>query len=412
MSVTTAIIILMGILFFTILVYRDFMSPACLMLIPWTLSFILLKFSDFYYSENDSANTYIVIGIILFQVAYFFSLRSKKKTNIIKKRKEKQVLYNDLRVNGILLTCISILELFALCPYAIKLMHGSEPILAFEYVHQIAITLFVMIFYLYFKLPNKKQNKKYIFIQGIPFTVALLLKSNGRASYFQIGFMLLFVYLSFRAYNNKLILKRFIQLISVFLILFVYVAIRKNHISGGNASPILVQACNWIIHYLSGSLVTFQKWFKDSDVYFNFGQNTFRIFYAIANRVISNSITVPSTYFPFLKIGPRIESIANVYTIYYTYIIDFGKIGGLVSQAILGWFYGYIYWKKDRNQMGDVLLFSVMIYPLMMQVFGDQYVALESGYLQIFIVYFIFHKCGILYKNENRNKLCIKYLKF
>ena len=412
MSVTTAIIILTGMVLFTILVYRDFMSPACLMLIPWDLSFILLKFSDFYYRGKSLANTYIIIGIVLFQITYYFSLKSKSKIDIIKKKEEKQLLYNKLSINGMLLTCVSVVEVIFLGPYMIMLLHGSEPILLFEYVHQIAIVLFIMIFYLYYKLPDKHMNRRYLIIQGVPFVLAVILKSNGRASYFQIGFMILFVYLSFKAYNNGIILKRFIQLLLIFFTLFVYVAIRKNHITEGSLSFILEQTCNWIIHYLSGSLVAFQMWFEGSNVYFDFGQNTFRIFYAIANRFISSSIKVTSTYFPFLQIGPRVESIANVYTIYYTYIIDFGKIGGIFVQAILGWFYGYIYRKKDREQMGDILLFSVMIYPLMMQVFGDQYVALESGYMQTFLVYFIFHKCGLLYKNGKRNKLCIKYLKF
>lgn len=410
MSITTAIIILVGMLLFTILIYKDFMSPASLMLIPWTLAFLLLKFSDFYYREKDSANTYMIMGIVLFQIMYFFSLKSKRKKNIIEKRNEKQFLYNKLSINGFLLTCVSVVETVVLFPYAIKLWQGSDVILAFEYVRQIAIVLFIMILYLYYKLPNEKANRKYVLIQGIPFILALLLKSNGRAAYFQVGFMVLFVYLSFNGYNNRMILKRFIQLMVIFFALFIYVAIRKKHIAEGSTIFIFEQAYNWIIHYFSGSLVAFQMWFKSSKCYFNFGQNTFRIFYAIANRYISSNIEVVSTYFPFLKIGPRLESIANVYTIYYTYIIDFGKVGGLLIQAILGWFYGYIYWKKDRNQMGDVLLFSVMIYPLIMQVFGDQYVALESGYMQIYLVYFVFHKCGILYKNGNKN--CLKYFKF
>ena len=75
--------------------------------------------------------------------------------------------------------------------------------------------------------------------------------------------------------------------------------------------------------------------------------------------------------------------------------------------------YGNLYWKKESNQMGAVIAFSFLIYPLMMQVFGDQYVALESGYLQIYLVYFFFHKCGFLYKKRTKaDILKIRYLKF
>lgn len=413
MYLITAIVILIVILVSTILLYRDFMSPAILMLVPWIISFMLLRCSDFYYSGFDESYLYIVLGILIFQVMYLFSLRNKRKTDIYMKKKKKEILYDDLRINGILLFAIAGIETVVLFVYEIKLLQGSETILAFEYMHQIAITLFMIVLFLYFKLPNKKENRLYLFVQMIPFSLALLLKTNGRASYFQIGFALLFIYLSFHEYNNLLILKRFIQIVIVFAALFIYVAISKKHIETGNISYILEQALNWLIHYISGSLVTFQKWFKVSGRDFNFGQNTFRILYAIANRFISSKIEVVSTYFPFIKIGPRIESIANVYTIYYTYIIDFGRIGGILVQAILGWLYGYLYWKKECNQMGAVLAFAFSIYPLMMQVFGDQYVALESGYLQIYLVYFIFHKCGLLYKKKDKiGKLKMRYLKF
>lgn len=413
MNLMLVIIIMAVLLVSTIILYRDFMSPAILMLIPWLISFVLLKYSDFYYAEADDSYAYIVIGIIFFQVAYFLSLKRKKNVNIYAIGKQKDTLYNELNINGFFLISVSIIETILLLIYELKLLKGSDTILAFEYVHQIAITLFAIVLYLYFKLPKTHKNKAYLFIQMIPFAIALLLKTNGRAAYFQVAFMLLFIYLSFNEYNNFLILKRFIQILLICVVLFIYVAIRKDHIEQGNIEYVLEQAVNWIIHYISGSLVTFQKWFKACENEFQFGQNTFRIFFAIANRFISSHIKVVSTYFPFMKIGPRPESIANVYTIYYTYIIDFGKVGGLIFQGILGWTYGYLYWKKESNQMGAVLAFAFLIYPLMMQVFGDQYVALESGYLQIFLVYFIVHKCGFLYKKKNKmNGMKIRYLKF
>lgn len=410
MNLMLVIIVMAILLASTIILYRDFMSPAILMLIPWLLSFVLLKYSDFYYAEVDDSYAYILIGIILFQVAYFLSLKRKKNVDIYAIGKKKDILYKELNINGTFIVSVSIIETIILLIYELKLLKGSDTILVFEYVHQIAITLFAIILYLYFKLPKTYKNKMYLFVQMVPFAIALLLKTNGRAAYFQVAFMLLFIYLSFNEYNNFLILKRFIQIFLICVALFIYVAIRKNHIEQGNIEYVLEQAVNWIIHYISGSLVTFQKWFKTCENEFQFGQNTFRIFFAIANRFISSHIQVVSTYFPFMKIGPRIESIANVYTIYYTYIIDFGKVGGLIFQGVLGWIYGYLYWKKESNQMGAVLAFAFLIYPLVMQVFGDQYVALESGYLQIFLVYFIVHKCGFLYKKKNKMK--IRYLKF
>lgn len=410
MNLILANFILIILLVGTILIYRDFMSPAVLMLIPWILSFLLLIFSDFYYNKFDVSYLYIVVGILMFQVAFFFSLNTKRKINVYEVKERKNVLYESLKINGEVLICVSIFQTFTLLIYEIKLLQGSDVILIFEYIRQFTVTVFYMILYLYFKLPNKKKNRKYVFVQLIPFIIAMLLKTNGRAAYFQVGFTLLFIYLCFHESNNVIILKRFIQIVLVFFTIFIYVAIRKNHITQGNITFILEQAFDWLVHYMSGSLVTFQKWYVYCINDFCFGQNTFRIFYAIANRFFDSNIDVASTYFPFMKIGPRNESIANVYTIYYTYIIDFGKMAGLLVQALLGWLYGFIYWRKERNQMGDVLLFSVLIYPLMMQVFGDQYVALESVYMQIFLVYFVFHKCGLLYKNKGKFKLF--YLKF
>lgn len=403
MSLYFVIAILSLMLVLSIIFYKDIMSPAVIMLVPWLIAFGLLRFSDFYYQHKSPTFSYMLGGIILFQICfgigYLIVNQRRFKSKILKKSPS----YDNLLIDFKKLVITSVIETMLLMYYQFKLIRGSNPILLFEYVHQITIALFALCLIIYFCQPNRKtRNRQALFIQGVPFVIGLTLNTNGRAAYFQVGFLLLFSYLTFHKYNNKLIFKRLVQMLFVFFGLFVYVAIRKHHIQSGlGLSSTLDEATKWIIHYMSGSIVSFQLWFPQHQQFYVFGENTFRIIYAIGNRFLDSNIPVSSTYFPFVQIGPDpAADISNVYTMYYTYIVDFGVVFGIMFQGILGFVYAYVYLLKDRKSVGAVLLFSLLVYPLIMQIFGDQYVALESGYLQYFVVYLVFHKFGLLYRRR------------
>ena len=92
MRLTLAIVVLVILLVGTIVLYRDFMSPAILMLVPWIISFVLLKYSDFYYADFDESYLYIIVGIVVFQLAYFFSLKSKRNVDIYAVKNKKDIL--------------------------------------------------------------------------------------------------------------------------------------------------------------------------------------------------------------------------------------------------------------------------------------------------------------------------------
>lgn len=395
--------ILIFLLIMAMLRYRDLMSPAILMLIPWIIAYFLLKYSDFYYDATEESYKYMLLGIVLFQLGYYlcYTITSKKKP--ILKKEEYLKIYEQLKLNKIVMYLLILVETILLVYYELTILRGGGLSLFFEYVHKMtyALTMILVLHVFTCGLNEKRVAKKFLILQGIPLVISLSLPSNGRAGYFNSILSFVFIYLSFHKYDNKLILKRFLQIIVIFAILFVYVAMRKNHISQDARGFVLLDQClDWIIHYFSGGLVAFQIWFPHCESSFSFGQNTFRILYAIVNRFIDSSIPISTIFYDFVKIGPRSGSIANAYTIYYTYIVDFGKMAALFIQFLYGILYARLYISKDSKKIGTIYAFGVLIYPLMMQCFGEQYVTVMSNFIQMYLWYFIFHKCGLIYLHK------------
>lgn len=411
MSLYTALLIIILMIAVSIFFYKDIMSPAFLMLLPWVFSFFMLIDSELYYMEKSSAYTYIIIGLMIFQIFYAISFFNTSKKKSLLKKEYYAEKYRELRINPLIMWVLIIFETLTMVYYYRVLASGSDPIGIFEYIHKMVFAVFyLLILHLCTcAKEEKKRAMKFTVAHCVPLIFTLLLPSNGRASYFVFILGAVFIYLTFHDYDTFTILKYFSVVLAVFLVLFIYVAIRKNHIVATSSGvDLFAEARNWLTHYISGSLITFSKWLPVWKIDYSFGKNTFRIIYALLDRVGFN-VEVASTFFPFMQIGPNYNNIANVYTIFYTYIIDFGYLGGWITELILGIWYAKIYIKKDTHKFGDIYLYAVFMYALFMQCFGDQYVAIVSYYLQMYLWYFLFYKCQLLFWKSNRGLRIVKF---
>ncbi len=411
MSLISSLAIIIIMIVISMIIYKDIMSPAFLMLIPWAFSFFMLIGSELYYVDRSPAYTYIIIGLMLFQIFYGVTYSGIEKNSI----KEKQVYYlnkyADLRLNSLVMWGLIVFETITMAYYLRLLINGHEPIGIFEYIHKMVFAIFYLLILHVCTCSDeeKKRSIIYVGIHCIPLILALLLPSNGRASYFVFILGAIFIYLTFRDYNTFRILKYFTVLLSVLVFLFIYVAIRKNHISSTSIGvDLIIETRNWLTHYLSGSLITFSRWLPSWEIDFSFGRNTFRIIYAVLER-IGFDVEVVSTFFPFLQIGASYSNISNVYTVFYTYIVDFGYLGGWIVEAILGVLYAKMYINKDTHRIGSIYLYAIFMYALLMQCFADQYVAILSYYMQMYLWYFLFYKCQILFWNSGTKIRIVRY---
>lgn len=137
-----------------------------------------------------------------------------------------------------------------------------------------------------------------------------------------------------------------------------------------------------IVPYLLGGIYGLNS-MADTFVLFRFGdgENVFRTFYAVLNATGAD-----------VKVSPLVQEFVydpmftNVYSIFYTYVSDFGIFGMLFFLTGIGYFHTFCYLNKQRTTI--LILYSVMMYPLIMSFFQDQYFSLLTTWAQYMLLLF------------------------
>ncbi|MDO2410755.1 O-antigen polymerase [Enterococcus faecium] len=153
--------------------------------------------------------------------------------------------------------------------------------------------------------------------------------------------------------------------------------------------------------YPSGSLATFQKIFDTKIYTLLYGENTFRFFIAIFD-VIFGVNKSSSLVQDFINIG---NTSINVYTFYQYYLYDFGPIYALIVQFIIGILHGVSFKNMSMKKPFWIFLYSILIYPLLMQFFQDQYFSIFSTWMQLIIVGFLTLKTDLLFYVKIKNDI-------
>jgi oligosaccharide repeat unit polymerase len=80
------------------------------------------------------------------------------------------------------------------------------------------------------------------------------------------------------------------------------------------------------------------------------------------------------------------------HTVYQPYLKDFGILGALIIQLLIGLLHGYLYRNADQGDPFYMILYGLFLYPLLMQFFQDLYFTLLSFWIQITIVIYLHFK--------------------
>ena len=107
----------------------------------------------------------------------------------------------------------------------------------------------------------------------------------------------------------------------------------------------------------------------------------------LISNVKINDLLTPFVFVPYLT---------NVYTFYSPYIKDFGKAYSWLMITLFGLIHTFLYNKATTTKnLGYSIYYSIMLFPLMISFFADQYLTLTSSRLQI--AFFIE---GIIFLNK------------
>lgn len=99
----------------------------------------------------------------------------------------------------------------------------------------------------------------------------------------------------------------------------------------------------------------------------HFGENVFRLVYAIGNHFGIISTPPIEVLLPFIK--KPIET--NTYTTMYPFFKDFGYIGIAVFSSFLGFFYGMVFKKAQQKDAVAIIMYAYFIYMILMQYAED-----------------------------------------
>lgn len=110
---------------------------------------------------------------------------------------------------------------------------------------------------------------------------------------------------------------------------------------------------------------------------FDWGTNTFRTPLLVA-RLIGIDVTVPE----LVKEYRYVPLPTNVYTFYRPYFDDFGYVGTMVAALLAGYAHGAVYKRAVSGSTRAMLAYALLLYPLIMQFFQDQYFSLFSSWVQ------------------------------
>lgn len=229
----------------------------------------------------------------------------------------------------------------------------------------------------------KNRDKKSILLILINYIIAVLggMSSGGRGGSIQVLIALLCAYLILyqRKYNwNKAVPLKNLIIVAIALCGIIYFFIESLIWLGRNEVHMIGR---YIANYIGTQIFNLDyilnSAYKNSQI---FGQETF---YPIIQKICSIfGISQWANYHVgYDSVYAAGYSTGNVYTCFYTYIMDFGYIGSIVITFLLGWFSQFVYRhaKKSPNEYTinfALIFYSQLSYIIAFSFFADKFGAI------------------------------------
>lgn len=131
------------------------------------------------------------------------------------------------------------------------------------------------------------------------------------------------------------------------------------------------------------------------------GTNSLRLLYLIGESI---GITPPYNFKKTLiQEFVYIPYETNVFTFYSPYLRDFGYFYPLLMLYVFGFIHSYFYYKvKQTNSKKHTLYYALLMYPIIMSVFSDQYLSILSNWIQIIVIIELVFYCSRIFQSRSR----------
>jgi oligosaccharide repeat unit polymerase len=200
------------------------------------------------------------------------------------------------------------------------------------------------------------------------------------------------------AISGKVELKKLILIgTSGFILMFSIIAFILNKGIGLGNNPLVELSLAMKEYFLGG--VTGLNDYLASPHPLDMGSNSFRTIAVIVSK-FDDQVVVPR----LVKEFRNAPLWTNVYTVFRPYFQDFGWTGVIISQVVFGAIHSLAFYRALEGKSIWVYLYGLLLYPLVMQFFQDQYFSLLSTWGQALIFAYIVLFMAKLEFPVNKNK--------
>ncbi|MGL4607826.1 MAG: O-antigen polymerase [Eubacteriaceae bacterium] len=431
------------ILILIILIFVSLLINNCDIIAPWVLSSMMFLISVLVATANANkwemkihAETLFLIsvGLIMFGIGNLVAISIMKKgvekpsiaiNNYYIKKEELKIsrklvfLSSVISIMGSYLIYIKTMAIikslgglekgqYALAYYRRAQMTGEASLgIILTLINFLIFGLaFVFLYVLiYNKIINKKSIFKnwYLLIPSVAYWFLSAL-STSRSGFIQYVAYLIFIIVILSNYKNSwktLSLGKTFKLIMlgmgmlfIFFVVFIQLGTYTGKSSFEDATEVLSVYIGSSIPALDNYLI------EDGSGFSNvFGEETI-----IGIRDLLNKFGVETEksvkFLEFTYLGKSIST--NVYTSLRRYHHDYGFLGMMLMQSILGFLYTYFYlWIKKYNKVGfSLILYSYMGLPLVYQGIEEQFFVTLFSITQIMTLLFSFVLYWLIKKNK------------
>ena len=136
----------------------------------------------------------------------------------------------------------------------------------------------------------------------------------------------------------------------------------------------------FLITYIVGNTSAFDTLEPNSSTHC--GENVFRMYYAISNKLGRSDLKPVAPILPFIY--KPLET--NTYTAMYPFFKDFGYWGVGVFALLYGLFFGWIFRCAQQGSPMFIIINAIIIPIVVMQYVGDVFITNLSGYIKQIIL--------------------------
>ena len=375
------------------LIYKSFLNPIFIQSLVWLLYYVILTFNiEVYDVSLNSVNKFLIYQSVGFSLGGFICALFTKSEAITQKKYIDVGIIETTSENVSIFYPLVLILLIGCIIYQIQTVGTFSILEIIEFRKTLAdddgkksgtigtlhllITIFMVIYMATVKW-DKTLWYKHLILLFLYFFFTLLLASKGQFVLFFCSLLYLLIWL------NKVKKSHIaISILSLAGILFFLLFLG----SGGNKGAFTEEAfIDILLIYTVTSLPAL--FVAESAPSKYFGYYTFRVVFIWLNK-----LGFTFALAPVLSEFVSTPLPTNVYSYIKPYYQDFGLTGIFWVPFFLGAIHNFFYFKARKGHFVYVIFSCFLIYPLVMQVFEENYFRQLSNWLYIFIIIIILTK--------------------